>query len=164
MGDFQDRKPGQQSGWHKGAPTLHGSIYLKPTTSLMDCDNCQNTVAFGMGILTGKGRIWGRRKSPCLDLGGGYMVLWTECVVVQSLNHIWLFDPVDCGTPGLPVPHHLLEFAQTHVHRIGDAIQPSHPVSSPSPPAFNLSHHQGLFQWVGFSHQVAKVSELQLQH
>ena len=69
---------------------------------------------------------------------------------------------MDCSTPGFPVLHHFLEFAQTHVHWVGDAIQPSHPLSSPSP-AFNLTQHQGLFQWVGSSHQVAKVLELQLQ-
>jgi len=63
----------------------------------------------------------------------------------------------------LPLLHHL-EFAQTHVHWVGDAIQPCHALSSPSPPAFNLSQHQGLFQWVGSSNQVAKVLELQLQH
>ena len=66
--------------------------------------------------------------------------------------------------PGLPVHHQLPEFTQTHVHRVGDAIQPSHPLLSPSPPALNLSQHQGLFQLVSSSHQVAKVLELQLQH
>ena len=71
---------------------------------------------------------------------------------------------MDWSTPGFPVFHHLLEFAQTHVHWVSDAIQPSHPLSSPSPAAFNLSQHQGLFQWVSSSHQVAKVLELQLQH
>ena len=74
-----------------------------------------------------------------------------------------LFDPMDCSTPGFPVHHQLPELAQTHVHWVGDAIQPSHPLSSPSPPAFNLSQHQGLFQWVSSSYQVAKVLELQLQ-
>ena len=68
------------------------------------------------------------------------------------------------STPGLPVHHQLPEFTQTHVHRVGDAIQPSHPLSSPSPPALNLSQHQGLFKWVSSSHQVAKVLEFQLQH
>ena len=67
------------------------------------------------------------------------------------------------STPGLPVHHQLLEFTQTHVHRVGDAIQPSHPLSSPSPPAPNPSQHQGLFQWVNSSHEVAKVLEFQLQ-
>ena len=75
-----------------------------------------------------------------------------------------LCDPMNCSTPGLPVHHQLLESTQTHVHRVGDAIQPSHPLSSPSPPALNLSQHQGLFKWVSSSHQVVKVLEFQLQH
>ena len=62
-----------------------------------------------------------------------------------------LCDPMDRSTPGLPVHHQLLQFTQTHVHRVSDAIQPSHPLLSPSPPAFNLSQHQGLFQWVSSS-------------
>ena len=75
-----------------------------------------------------------------------------------------LCDPMDCSMPGFPVLHHLPEFAQTHVRRVGDAIQPSRPLLPSSPPAFNLSQHQSLFQWVGFLHQVAKVLELQFQH
>ena len=71
---------------------------------------------------------------------------------------------MDCSTPGLHVHHQLPEFTQTYNHRVSDAIQPSHPLSSPSPPAFNLSQHQGLFKWVSSSHQVAKVLEFQLQH
>ena len=70
-------------------------------------------------------------------------------------------DPMDCSTPGLPVHHQLPEFTQTHVHLVGDAIQPSYPLSSPSPPTFNLFQHQGLFKWVSSSHHVAKVLELQ---
>ena len=85
------------------------------------------------------------------------------CQSVQLLSCVRLCDPMDCSMPGFPVPHQLLELAQTHVHRVGDAIQPSHPLSSPPPPAFNLSHHQGLFEGVS-SHQVAKILELQLQH
>ena len=73
-----------------------------------------------------------------------------------------LCDPLNCSTPGLPVHHQLPEFIQTHVHRVGDAIQPSHPLSSPSPPSHNPSQHQGLFQWVNSSHEVAKVLEFQL--
>ena len=73
-----------------------------------------------------------------------------------------LCDPMYRSTQGLPVHHHLLEFTQTHVHWVGDAIQPSHPLSSPSPPAPNPSQHQSLFQWVNFSHEVAKVLEFQL--
>ena len=71
---------------------------------------------------------------------------------------------MDCSTPGLPVHHQLLEFTQTHVHWVGDAIQPSHPLSSPSSPTFNLSQHQGPFKWVISLHQAAKVLEFQLLH
>ena len=75
-----------------------------------------------------------------------------------------LFDPMNHSTPGLPVHHQLPEFTQTHVHWVGDAIQPSRHLLPPSPPALNLSQHQGLFKWVSSSHQVAKVLEFQLQH
>ena len=71
---------------------------------------------------------------------------------------------MDCSTPGFPILHYLLGLTQTHVHWVSDTIQPSHPLLSPSAPALNLSQHQGLFQWVGSSHQVAKVLEFQLQH
>ena len=71
---------------------------------------------------------------------------------------------MDCSTPGSSVFHYLLDFAQTHVHWVGDAIQPSHPLSPPSPPAFSLSQHQGLFQWVSSLHQMTKGLELHLQH
>ena len=73
-----------------------------------------------------------------------------------------LCDPIDCSTPGLSVHHQLPEFSQTHVHHIGDAIQPSHLLSSPSPPAPNPSQYQSLFQWVGSSRQVGEVLEFQI--
>ena len=73
-----------------------------------------------------------------------------------------LCNPMNRSTPGLPIHHHLPEFTQTHIHRVGDAIQPSHPLSSPSPPAPNPSQHQSLFQWVNSSHEMDKVLELQL--
>ena len=82
--------------------------------------------------------------------------------VVQSCLTLW--DPMNHSTPGLPVQHQLLEFTETHVHRVSDAIQPSHPLSSHSPPAPTPSEHQSLFQWVNSSHEVAKVLEFQLQH
>ena len=82
--------------------------------------------------------------------------------VAQSC--LTLCDPMDHSTPGLPVHHQLPEFTQTHVHWVGDVIQPCHPLSSPSPPALKLSERQGLFKWVSSSHQVAKVLEFQLQH
>ena len=75
-----------------------------------------------------------------------------------------LCNSMNCSTPGLPVYHQLLEFTQTHVHWVGDAIQPSYALSSPSPPALNLSQHQGLFKWVSSPQQVAKLLEFQLQH
>ena len=75
-----------------------------------------------------------------------------------------LCNSMDCSTPGLPIHHQLMEFTQTHVHWVDDTIQPFHPLSSPSAPAFNLSQHQSLFKWVSSSHQVAKVLEFQLQH
>ena len=73
-----------------------------------------------------------------------------------------LCDPMNHSTQGLPVHHQLLEFTQTHIHQVGDAIQPSHPLLSPSPPALNPSQHRSLFQWVNSSHEVAKVLEFQL--
>ena len=108
---------------------------------------------------------------------------FTICVISCSVNNLpvtWFFhfqkrfssvaqscptlcNPMNHSTPGLPVHHKLPQFTQSHIHRVGDAIQPSHPLSSPSPPAPTPSQHQSLFQWVN-SHEVAKVLEFQLQH
>ena len=103
-----------------------------------------------------------------------FFVLMIKADVQCMLNTLFQFssvtqscptlcDPVNRGRPGLPVHHQLPEFTQTHVHWVGDATQPSHPLLSP-PPAPNPSQHQGLFQWVNSSHEVAKVLEFQLQH
>ena len=93
------------------------------------------------------------------------MINWIPALFTSVAQSCPTFcNPMDFITPGFPVCHQLLEFAQTHVHWVSDAIQPSHPLLSPSPPAFNLSQHQGIFQWVSSSHQVAKVLEFQLQH
>ena len=100
-----------------------------------------------------------------LWLGGrGYALSHGICCCSVAMLCLTLRDPMDCSTPGLP--RHLPEFDQVHVHWIGwiDAIQSSHPLPPSSPFAFNLSQHQGLFQWVSSLHQVAKVLELQLQH
>ena len=98
----------------------------------------------------------------------GWRIPWTVCIVqsssVQSLSHVRLCDPKDCSTLGLLVRHQLPEFTQTHVHWVSDAIQPSHPLSSPAPPNLNLSQHRGIFKWVSSSHKVAKVLEFQFQH
>ena len=113
------------------------------------------------------------KPNPCLktcELPGGVpQLLWLHSVnkeFVQFSSVIQLYptlcDPMNHSTPGLPVYHQLPESTQTHVHWVGDAIQPSHPLSSPSPPTLNLSQHQGLFKWVSSSHEVAKVLEFQL--
>ena len=123
--------------------------------------------------------LWGVRS---LGVNTTFII---QCVRVASLTCSWVFntwccllpqfnsvtqscptlcDPMECSTPGFPVHHQLLELTQTHVLRVSDAIQPSHPLLSPSPPTCNHSQHQGLFQWVSSSHQVANVLELQLQH
>ena len=96
---------------------------------------------------------------------------WQEWTLTRSVQFSsvaqscpTLCNPINHSTLGLPVHHQLPQFTQTHVHRVGDAIQPSHHLSSPSPPAPNPSQHHGLFQWVNSSHEVAKVLECQLQH
>ena len=81
--------------------------------------------------------------------------IFTHCCCSVAQSYPILCDPMVCSTPGLPVHHQLPEFTQTHLHWVSDVIQPPHPLSSPSPPALNLSQHQGLFQWVSSSHQVA---------
>ena len=106
--------------------------------------------------------IQGTLKSLCQHYSSKVSILRHSAIfqfssVAQSCLTLW--DPMDCSTPA-----QLLELTQTHVHWVSDAIQPSHPLSSPSSPAFNLSQHQGLFKWVSSLHQVAKVLEFQLQH
>ena len=113
-------------------------------------------------------------RSPGTGEPGGLPSMWSHRVghdwsdfssvqfssVAQSC--LTLCDPMNHSTPGLPVHHQLPELTQTHVHRVSDAIQPSHPLSSPSPPAPDPSQHQSIFQWVNSSHEVAKVLEFQL--
>ena len=92
------------------------------------------------------------------------MQLFSSVSSLVAQSCLTLCDPMDCSTPGFHVHHQLPELTQTHVHWIGDAIQPSHPLSSPSPPTFNLPQHQAVFKWVGYLCQVAKGLEFQLQH
>ena len=96
----------------------------------------------------------------------GKTTRWFSSVQFSSVAELCTThcDSMNCSTPGFPVYHQLPKLAQTHVHWVSDAIQPSHPLSPPSPPAFNLSQHQGLFQWVSSSHHMAKGLEFQLQH
>ena len=90
------------------------------------------------------------------------VIQFSSSSVAQSC--LTLCNPMDYSTPGFSVHHQLPELAQIHVHRVSDVVQPSYPLSFPSPPAFNLSQHKDLFKWVSSSHQMAKVLEFQLQH
>ena len=103
----------------------------------------------------------GHEFEQALGAHDGQRSLVCYSSVFQSC--LTLYGPMNCSMPDLSVHHQLLEFTQTHVHWVSDAIQPSHPLTSPSP-AYSLSQHQGLFKWVSSSHQVAKVLEFQLQH
>ena len=120
---------------------------------------------------------WFYSKRSFLDslLGNFILSYRNNVIIVQKVSDSVQFssvtqscptlcDPMNRSTPGLPVHQHLPEFTQTHVHQVSDAIQLSHPLSSPSPPAPNPSRHQSLFQWVNSSHEVAIVLEFQLQH
>ena len=134
----------------------------------------------GAALVTGKQRRPGKILE--LPLGATCFINWNRGVVWENCkdpslkrpkpSHQFssvaqscptLCDPMNYSMPGLPVHHQLPEFTQTHVHQVGDAIQPSHPLSSPSPPAPIPSQHRGLFQWVNSSHEVAKVLEFQPQ-
>ena len=122
-------------------------------------------------------RIWRRNPEPLQfisisfkNMRYGFQIISTKIqkytcpvqFISVSQSHPTFCDSINCSTPGLPVHHQLPEFTQTHVHWVSDAIQPSHPLSSPSLPALNLSQHQGLFKWVSSLYQVAKVLEFQL--
>ena len=99
---------------------------------------------------------------PYNDFNSSFVPSFQFSLVSQLC--LTLCDPLDCSMPGFPVHLQFAEFTQTHVHWVGDTIQPSHSLPCPSPPFFNLSQHQGLFKWVSSSHQVAKVLEFQVQH
>ena len=142
---------------------MHSFSYLEPVCCSMSSSNCCFLTCIQISQEAGQ-VIW---YSHLIKKFPGFVVVHTVksfqfSSVVQSSPTPC--DPMNCSTPGLPVHHQLLEFTQTHVHWVGDAIQPSHPLSSSFPPALNLSQHQGLFKWVSSSHQVAKGLELQLQH
>ena len=133
----------------------------------------QTRILEWVAIPFSRGISWLRDQTWVSHIGGSFFTIWanreapyqeTPQVQFSSVTQPCptLCDPMNRSTPGLPVHHHLPEFTQTHVHQTSDAIQPSHPLSSPSPPAPNPSQHQTLFQWVNSSHEVAKVLELQL--
>ena len=139
---------------------------MYPEESKIEKDTC--TPMFTAAPFT-KARTWKQHSCPLTDEEIKklcYMYTMEYSVQFSSVTQSCptLCDPMNHSTPGLPVQHQLSEFTQTHVHRVGDAIQPSHPLLSPSPPAPNPSQHQGLFQLVNSSHKVAKLLEFQLQH
>ena len=103
-----------------------------------------------------------RLRLNCTELNWILFNKYIQYLLLFSCSCLTLCDPMDYSTPGFPVLHQLPEFTQTYIHRVGDAIQPSHPRSSPSPPAPNPPQHQRLFQWVNSLHEVAKVLEFQL--
>ena len=140
--------------------------FLKTEETRIERDTC--TIVFITALFT-IARIWKKRRCPSADewiRKPWYIYTMEYSVQFSSVAQLCptLCNPMNHSTPGLPVHRQLPEFTQTHVHRVSDAIQLSHPVLSPSPPDFNFSQHQGLFQWVSSLHQVAKVLEFQLQH
>ena len=127
------------------------SAQLCPT--LWDPVDCSLPGSSVHGILQARILEW-----VAISPSRGYSPVQSVSSVTQSC--LTICDPMNSSMEGLPVHHQLPEFTQTHVHRVSDAIQPSHPLSSPCPPAPNPSQHQSLFQWVNSSHEVAKVLEL----
>ena len=143
---------GQSEAWDVGNVSWHGGLTMRPLGSDWMCS--RNSF------------YWEAELGPNTSLpflGSMQVSKTTQRCTCVSLSVVSNSDPVDGSMPGFPVHHQLLELAQTHVHWVRDAIQPSHPLLSPSP-ALSLSQHQDLFQWVSSSHQVAKVLEFQLQH
>ena len=144
-----------QIKWHSGDGVLRISL----DTRSLECFSRSFVPRYYYNILTGfitslrRGSI---QMNICYEGVFKEHFSSVQFSSFQSISHVWLCNPMNCSTPGPPVHHHLLEFTQTHVHWVGDAIQPSHPLSSPSPPAFSLFQHQGRFQWVSSSHQVSK--------
>ena len=133
--------------WQKYKPTYAGarkSICLRKARKSL-----QRRWHLSQGLKDEQGFLW--------RSGWGELATWGICCCSVTKSYSTLCDPMDCSTPGFPVLHSVLEFAQTHVHWLYDAIQPSHPLS-PCSPALHLSQHQSLFQWVSSLHQVAKSS------
>ena len=127
--------------------------FLAPETGFVEDDFSKNG-----------GGLWFQDDSSTLHPWCIWLLSLLYCETCCSVTKcLTLYDPMDWSMPGFPVLHYLLEFSQTHVYWVRDAIQPSHPLSPPSP-TFNLSQHQGLFLWVGSLHQVARILELQFQH
>ena len=148
--------------------TVTDVIFLRSTvTADGDCSHeVKGLLLLGRKVMTNLDSILKKQghlfanKGPADQSYGFFSSVYFSSVAQSCLT---LCDPMDCSTPSFPVHHQLLELAQTHVHRVGDTIQPSHSLSSPSA-TFNLSQHQHLFYCIRSSHQLAKVLEFQLQH
>ena len=154
-----EEKPFSSVGDSVGKPFSESFSYLGLVSPLLGDDSvfcCANLLS----CFETPGKTW------CIILTIFCSVMCELSVQFSSVTQLCLTlcNLRDCSTPALPVHHQLPEFTQTHVHRVGDAIQLSHPLSPTLPPAFNLCQHQGLFKWVSSSHQVASVLEFQLQH
>ena len=160
--------PGESQGWGSlgGLPSM-GSHRVGHDWSDLAAAACNLEICYRWACSQGRNRDTDIEDRH-VDTEGG--MNWESSIDIytlssaQSLSRVQLFVTPWTTAPVLPVHHQLPESTQTHVHWVGDDIQPSHPLLSPSPPALNISQHQGLFQWVSSSHQVAKVSEFQLQH
>ena len=130
----------------------------KRVLGTLTCSQLVLSTGDSLGLATG---IWSGGSIWDWVLNLGDLILFIGCCSVTKLC-LTLWDPINWSTPGFPILHYLLGFAQAHIHWVSETIQPSL-LSPTSPPSFNLSQHQGLFQWISSSHQVAKVLELQHQ-
>ena len=140
-------------------------VLVKTLESPLDCKEIKTGNPQGNQSWIFIGRTDAEAEAPILwppDVKDWLILISSVQFSSVAKSCLTLCNPMNCSIPGLSVHHQLLEFTQTHVHRVCDAIQPSQPLSSPSPPAPNPSQHQSLFQWVNSSHEVAKVLELQL--
>ena len=142
------------SGLVIGFSTMQSQTVFAKARQNLYCQNGKSGVNYEAG------EFWQHTQNLALHCEKEYISSVQFSSVAQSCPT--LCDPMSCSTPGLPVHHQLLEFTQTHVRWVGDAIQPSHPLLSPSPPGPNLFQHQSLFQWVNSSHEVAEVLDFQL--
>ena len=133
------------------APTIP-LLGMQPEKTIIEKDTCSPMFIAALVTIA---RTWRQPRCPSTDewinMNGTY-IQWNIQFSSIAQSCLTLCDLMNRSTPGLPVHRQFMEFTQTHVHWVGDAIQPSHPLSSPSPPAFSLSQHQGLFQWVSSLH------------
>ena len=153
-----------------------GKFLIDPNTRQIACPLAteRSSTCDARVSMIGKDTMWSQ-EGPVGGLQHGLLGIWNSCQCVYvgwrppcccsvAQSYPTLCNPMEYSMLGFPVLQHLPEFAQTHVHRVSDAVQPSYRLSSSSPLALNLSQHQGIFQWVGSSHQVARVLEFLLQH